>query len=127
MKHHFIQSRWSLLSLVVVEEAHDGDTLHETPYRVSEELATRLEGAIDSDMVLGGHEEVAGLGRVVRGLLGNIVAAGTIGVVPVAGESLAEDGVEWLLYASECGVLAYNSCCSVRPCSYGGLMCHPQR
>lgn len=39
---------------------------------------------------------------MVRGLLGNVVAAGAIGVVPVAGEDLAEDGVEGLLDASTC-------------------------
>lgn len=51
-------------------------------------------------MVLGSHEEVAGLGRVVGGLLRNIVSARSIRVVPIAGESLSENGVQGLLDAS---------------------------
>lgn len=53
------------IPLVVVEEPHDGDALHETAHGVAEELATRLEGAINADLVLGSHEKIAGLGRVV--------------------------------------------------------------
>lgn len=87
----------SLLSLVAVQEAHDGNTLHEASDRVSEELAAWLECAVDADVVFGGHHEVAGLGRVVRRLLGNVVAAGAIGIVPVTSKGFAEDGVERLL------------------------------
>jgi hypothetical protein len=50
-------------------------------------------------VVLGSHEEVAGLWRVVRRLLGDVVAFGTVWIVPVASEDLAEDWVEWLLDA----------------------------
>lgn len=50
--------------------------------------------------MLGGHEEVARLWRVVAGLLGDVVAAGAIAVVPPAGEDFAEDGVEGLLDAT---------------------------
>jgi hypothetical protein len=50
--------------------------------------------------VLGGHEEVARLGWVVRRLLGDVVAFGAVWVVPVAGEDLTEDRVQWLLDAS---------------------------
>lgn len=48
-------------------------------------------------MVLGGHEEVARLGRVVRSLFGDVVSTCVVRVVPVSGEGLAEDGVERLL------------------------------
>lgn len=45
-------------------------------------------------------EEIARLRRVVGGLFGDIVAAGAIGIVPVTGECLSEDGIEWLFHAS---------------------------
>jgi hypothetical protein len=51
-------------------------------------------------VVLGSHEKVAGLGWVVGSLLRNIVSARSIRVVPVAGESLSENGVQGLLDAS---------------------------
>jgi hypothetical protein len=88
------------VSLVAVRHAHDCDTLHETADRVAQEPAAWLEGAVDTDVVLGGHEEVTRLGRVVRGLLGNVVSTRVIGVVPVSGKGLAEDGVERLLDAA---------------------------
>lgn len=50
-------------------------------------------------MVLGSHEEVAGLGWVVRCLLGDVVSFGAVWVVPVASEDLAQDGIEWLFNA----------------------------
>lgn len=46
------------------------------------------------------HEEIARLWRVVRRLLGNVVTAGSIRVVPVAGEDLAQDWVQRFLDAS---------------------------
>jgi hypothetical protein len=47
--------------------------------------------------VLGCHEEVARLGRVVRRLFGDVVALGAVRVVPVTCEDLTQDGVERLL------------------------------
>ena len=47
--------------------------------------------------MLGGHEEVARLGRVVRRLFGDVVALGAVWVVPVACEDFTQDGVERLL------------------------------
>lgn len=78
-------------------------------------------------MVFGGHEEVARLGRVMRRLLGNVVTLGAVWVVPVASEDLAEDWVEWFLYAPTLTSVA--ACGLMRICrsSYGGLMCHPLR
>lgn len=51
-------------------------------------------------MMLGSHVEVARLRRVVRSLFGNVVAASMIRKFPVAGKSLAEDGIKWLLNAT---------------------------
>lgn len=46
------------------------------------------------------HKEVGGLGRMVRGLLGDIVASSMIWVVPVAREGLAQDWIQGFLDAS---------------------------
>lgn len=89
------------LVLASVEEAEEGDALHHTGSRVAEKLAAGFEGAIDADVVLGGHVKVAGLGRVVGGLLGNVVGLLVVGQVPVAGEDFAENRVEGLLDTSE--------------------------
>jgi hypothetical protein len=88
------------VSLVAVCHTHDCNTLHETADRVAQESAARFEGAVDTDVVLGGHEEVARLGRVVRSLLGDVVSTRIIGVVPVSGKGLAENRVERLLDAT---------------------------
>lgn len=50
-------------------------------------------------MVLGCHEEIARLGRVVGCLFRYVVAFGTIRVVPVTSEYFAQDRIEWLLNA----------------------------
>ena len=47
-----------------------------------------------------GHVEVARLGRVVGGLFGDVVCSSLVVEVPVAGEYLAEDRVERLLYTT---------------------------
>lgn len=49
--------------------------------------------------MLRGGEEIARLRRVVGGLFGDIVAAGPIGVIPVAGEGLSQNGIEWLFHS----------------------------
>jgi hypothetical protein len=51
-------------------------------------------------MMLRRHEEVAGLGRMVRRLFGDVVAASAIFIVPVAGKGLAEDRVERFLHST---------------------------
>lgn len=43
------------------------------------------------------HVEVAGFGRVVRGLLGDVVAPGIVREVPVAGKDFAKNRVQGLL------------------------------
>ena len=90
------------VSLVAVQKAHDCNALHERANRVAQESTAWFEGTVDTDVVLGGHEEVARLGRVVRCLLGNVVSTCVVGIVPVSGECLAEDGVERLLDAAAC-------------------------
>lgn len=87
------------VSLVAVRHTHDCNALHETADRVAQESTAWFEGAVDTDVVLGGHEEVARLGRVVRSLLGNVVSTRVVGVVPVSSKGLAEDRVERLLDA----------------------------
>jgi hypothetical protein len=114
------------VTLVAVRHAHDCNTLHETADRVAQESAARLEGAVDTDVVLGGHEEVARLGRVVRSLLGDVVSTRVVGVVPVSGKGLAEDGVERLLDATVWW-LAADCCWFEQKQTHGGLMCHPLR
>lgn len=114
------------VSLVAVQHTHDCNTLHETPDRVAQESAARFEGAVDTDVVLGGHEEVTRLGRVVRSLLGDVVSTRVVGVVPVSGKGLAENRVERLLDATVWW-LAADCCWLEQKQTYGGLMCHPLR
>jgi hypothetical protein len=114
------------VSLVAIQHAHDCNALHETADRVAQESAAWFEGTVDADVVLGGHEEVARLGGVVRGLLGNVVSTRVIGVVPVSGKGLAEDGVERLLDAAVY-LLAADCCWMEQKQTHGGLMCHPLR
>lgn len=120
-----------LLVLSAVQEPQDRDTLHHTSGRVSEEFTAGFQGAIYPDVVLGCHEEVARFGRVVRGLLGDIVPTGTVGVVPITGVSLSEDRIQRLLYSSGTGVSKTGTggikTISRRATTYGGLMCHPLR
>jgi hypothetical protein len=89
-----------LQSLASVQEPQNSDALHHTGSGVAEELASRLQCAINADVVFGGHEEVARLGRVMRRLLGDVVASGAIWIVPVAREDLAQDWIKGLLDAS---------------------------
>lgn len=88
-----------LLSLIAVCEAHNGNAFHEATNRVPKELTSRLQSSVDTNLVFRCHEEVTGLGRVVRRLLGDVIALGSIGVVPPASECFAEDRIEWLLDA----------------------------
>lgn len=96
------------VSLVAVQQTHDCNALHEAADRVAQESAAGFEGAINADVVLGSHEEVARLGRVVRSLFGDVVSASVVWVVPVSSKGLAEDGVERLLDAAVCLLAAAN-------------------
>lgn len=114
------------VSLVAVQKAHDCNALHETADRVAQESTAWFEGTVDADVVLGSHEEVARLGRVVRSLLRDVVSTCVVGVVPVSGKGLAEDGVERLLDAAAT-LLAADSLWIEQGQTHGGLMCHPLR
>lgn len=86
--------------LTAVQQAQNRNTFHHTGRRVAQKLAARLECAVDPNVVLGSHEEVARLGRMVGRLLRNIVSTCSVRIVPVAGEGLSENGVQGLLDAS---------------------------
>jgi hypothetical protein len=90
----------NLLAFVPIEKGHDGNSFHHTGCRVAQELAARLEGAVDPNIVFWGHEEITGLRRVMRGLFGNVVCPSLVRIVPETGKGLAEDGVERLLNSS---------------------------
>jgi hypothetical protein len=47
--------------------------------------------------MLRGHEEVGGLGWMMRGLFSNIVAFRLVAILPIASECLAQDGIQGLL------------------------------
>lgn len=51
-------------------------------------------------MVLGGHIEITGLGRMVGGLFGNVVAFRSIWEIPIASEGLPKKRVKGLLHSS---------------------------
>lgn len=89
--------------LAPVEQAQEGNTLHQTSSRVSKEATSRLESSIDTDMVIGCHVEITRLGRVVRGLFGDVVCALSIFEIPVASKDFTEDGVQGFLDASTNG------------------------
>ena len=102
LRYHGIDRTFGVvLSLVAVCEAHDCDTLHETSHRIAKNRASRFERAIDAYLVFRGHEKIAGLGRVMRSLLGDIIAASAIGIIPVASEGLAQDRVERLFHSTK--------------------------
>src|SRR5690242_10009684 len=87
-------------SLACIQESQDSDAFHHACGGVAKKLAPLPQCAVDPVVVLGSHEDVLGLGWGTRCLLGDVVALGAIGVVPVAGEDFTQDGVQWLLYAS---------------------------
>lgn len=89
------------ISLIAsVQEAQDCNAFHQTSSGVPEELAPWLETAVDADVVLRRHVEVAGFWGVVGRLLGDVVAFCVVWEFPVAGESFAQDWVEWFLDSS---------------------------
>jgi len=89
-----------VLVLAAVQQPQDCNSLHETGGRVSQELTAGLESAVNPDVVLGGHKEIARLGRMMGGLFRNIVSARAIGIVPVAGKSLSENRIQRLLHST---------------------------
>ena len=83
-----------------VQKPQNSNSLHHTCRGISQELTSRFEAAVDPDVVLGSHVEVAGFWGVVGCLLGDVVAFCVVRELPVAGERLAEDWVEGLLDTS---------------------------
>lgn len=83
-----------------IQKAHYGDSLHHTRRRVPQEFTAWLQTAVNSNVVLGSHVEVAGFRGMVRGLLGDIVAFRVVWELPIASERLAEDWVEGFLYST---------------------------
>lgn len=84
----------------MVHKPQNGDTLHNTGCGIAQKLAAGLECSIDANFMLWRCKEIARFRRVVGGLLGDVVGAGSVGVVPVAGEGLSKNGVKWLLDSS---------------------------
>ena len=82
-----------------VHEPQNTHALHHTSCGVAQELAVGLQCAIYADIVLWSHEEIARLGWMVRGLLGNVVALRLIRILPIARERLPENWIQWLLNA----------------------------
>ena len=83
-----------------IQKAQISDTLHETGSRIAKKSASGFQCAVDSNMVLGGHVEIARLGRMVRSLLRYIVGSLSTIEIPIAREDFAQDRVEGLLDAS---------------------------
>jgi hypothetical protein len=90
----------ALLCISAVHQSQSGNPLHQACCGIAQEFTAGLECSIDADMVLRGGEEIARLRRVVGGLFGDVVAAGSIRVVPVASEGFSEDRVERLLHSA---------------------------
>ena len=65
------------------------------------------------------HVEVTRLGRVVRCLLRNVVTSRVVGEVPVAGEDLTKDGVQWF-FDSSIEILANMPTSYGAGCRYAG-------
>ncbi len=76
-------------------------------------------------MVFGRHEEVTRFWGMVRCLFGDVVAFGSVWVVPVTGEDLTKNWIEWLLDST--GMLLVLIVEGLATCAYGGLMCQPLR
>jgi hypothetical protein len=79
--------------LAPVEQAQEGNTFHETGSRVSKETTSGLESSIDTDMMVGGHVEVARLRRVVRSLFGDVVCSLSVFEIPVTSKYFTKNGV----------------------------------
>jgi hypothetical protein len=87
-------------SFANVHESQIRDTLHHARGRIAQEFAAGFQRAVYADAMLGGHEKVGGLGGMMRCLFCDVIASSIIGVVPVTGKDLAEDGIERFLDSS---------------------------
>lgn len=87
----------SALGVHNVQKLKNGGSLHQRGGGVTQETRLGGQSTVDTDVVLGDHVKVGGLGRVMRGLLGDVVSMGAVVKVPVACEELAENGIQRLL------------------------------
>jgi hypothetical protein len=85
------------LSLVAIQKPHDGDAFHQAGGRVSEKPASWFEGTVYSYAVIGNHEEVTGLWRMMRRLFRDVIASSFVRIVPIACKRFAEHWVQWFL------------------------------
>lgn len=86
--------------LTTVHESQSSDTLHHTGGGIAQEFTARFECSIDANAMIRSGKEIARLRGVMGGLFRYVVAASSISVVPVAGESFSEDRVERLFHSS---------------------------
>jgi hypothetical protein len=76
-----------------IEEGNAVRPLHDGGGRVAEELGLGPQLAADDDVVVDRDKVEGGDGRVVGDLLGDVEAAGAVGVVVPTAENLAQDRV----------------------------------
>lgn len=84
-----------------VEEAQYCYPFHHASSRISQKFASRFQGSVYANVVVGSRVEVAGLGWMMGGLLRDVVRPRLVGKVPVACENLAKDRVQRLLDSSK--------------------------
>lgn len=87
----------SPLTFTAVRKTEIRYALHHTGCRVSKEFTPWAQSAINSNVMFRCHEEVGRLWRMVGSLLRDIVALRFIWIVPPAGKSFAQDGIERFL------------------------------
>ena len=84
----------------MVQEPQNRNPFHHTRRRIAEELTARLQRPIDPDVVFGGHEEVARLGRMMRCLFSDVIPARTIRELPVTRKGLSQNWIQRFLDTS---------------------------
>lgn len=75
--------------LAPIQQGQDRCPLHKTSGRIAQESTPRLQGSVNSDVVLWRHVEVTRLWRMVRGLFRDIISSGPVREFPVAGEDFS--------------------------------------
>lgn len=82
-------------------------------------------------MMLRSHEEVAGFGRVVRSLLGDVIPSSAVAIIPIAGIGLSEDRIQRFFHPSVKSLISgaqdLITADKNRGKSHGGLICQPLR
>lgn len=114
--------------LAPVHETQESNPFHKTGSRVAQKSTSRLECAIDSDMVIWSCIEVTRLGGMVGGLFRDVVGTCLVFKVPVARVDFAKDRVQRLLDASiRQSVFIFGFIVSARGGTNGGRICQPLR